>query len=240
MSDEEQEYEKEFVLVHLTDTSLPGLYVLEAVSKLILSTSGDGATEGDDDEVVVQYGISNCNPVTEQRRKVTMTLQTQGLWLFPAHGIDQVDDDFCLKFCQDHRMDGMGKIRLRQLEARLLDARRFKTLAPVAPEPKKYASFSMGGSSKARSGVDKASSSLSRSLVEHRSDDAEEELGVVRYCDIYYNCMHRRPAILFSACVQTCCLKLAEECYTCLMQLSVAATCCCKVLILLNVAAATC
>ena len=181
MSDEEHAYEKDFVLVQLADTSLPGLYVLEAVPKIILSRSNGGETEGDDDEVVVQYGIFNLNPITSQRRRVTMTLQTQGMWLFPAHEIDQVDDDFCRKFAEDNGVNSMCKIRLRQPEARLLDARRFRTLAASAPEPKKYATFSMGGSSKAHSGASKYSSSRSRSLAKHKPDDAEKEVGMVGF-----------------------------------------------------------
>lgn len=62
MTDAEIEYEKEVVLVHFADTSSPGLYVVEAASKIFLNKAVDGETEGDDDEVVVQYAILLINP----------------------------------------------------------------------------------------------------------------------------------------------------------------------------------
>jgi len=101
MSDDERTsekgtYEKEFVL-----------YVTEIASKMLLGRTDAGETEGDDDELEVRFGISNRNVETNQRRKVQMSAQTQGLWLFPAHDLEQVDDAFCNSFVGDH---GIGNI----------------------------------------------------------------------------------------------------------------------------------
>ena len=62
---------------------------------MVLGRTDADEFEGDADELAVRFGISNRNVETNQRRKVQMSAQTQGLWLFPAHDLEQVDDDFC-------------------------------------------------------------------------------------------------------------------------------------------------
>ncbi len=146
MSDDEHTsekgtYEKEFVLLNLVDTNAAGLYVTEIASKMVLGRTDAGETEGEDDELEVRFGISNRNVETNQRRKVQMSAQTQGLWFFPAHDLEQVDDAFCNSFVGDHGIGNMCKVKLHQADAKLLDARRLKTLAASEVEPRKYPSF---------------------------------------------------------------------------------------------------
>ena len=169
---------------------------------MILSKQDNGATEGDDDEVVVQYGISNLNPETAERLRWRCKLRDVGC---SRVVLDQIDDQFCNDFVRDNGIGNMCKVKLLQSEARLLEARRFKTLEPSAPESKKYPSFSAGGSSKAGIGASKASSSRSqsRTLTKHRvEEDAEhEELGEVTFPDMDW-CM----------CIKMCYLELHMRC----------------------------
>ncbi|DBB07207.1 TPA: hypothetical protein ACH3X1_011772 [Trebouxia sp. C0004] len=60
MSDDGYVYEKDFVMLSVVDTSAPGLYLVEATSKTLLSRADPD--EGDDDELEVRSGTSKRTP----------------------------------------------------------------------------------------------------------------------------------------------------------------------------------
>ena len=55
MADDDYEYEKEFVLLNLVDTDLPGLYVVEVSDKIVLQQVEVGG--GDKDLVRAKFGV---------------------------------------------------------------------------------------------------------------------------------------------------------------------------------------
>ncbi|DBB07206.1 TPA: hypothetical protein ACH3X1_011771 [Trebouxia sp. C0004] len=146
MSDDGYVYEKDFVMLSVVDTSAPGLYLVEATSKTLLSRADPD--EGDDDELEVRFGISHRNLDTNQRRKVQMSAQTQGLWVVQAKTLDEVDDLFCCNHVESNGIGKLCKVKLHQADAKVQDARRFQTLAAAEPaEPRRRLSFTEGGSS---------------------------------------------------------------------------------------------
>ncbi|DBA95140.1 TPA: hypothetical protein ACH3X1_015694 [Trebouxia sp. C0004] len=197
MSDDGYVYEKDFVMLSVVDTNAPGLYVVEATSKTLLSRADpdEGDDGGDDDELEVRFGISHRNLDTNQRRKVQMSAQTQGLWVVQAKTLDEVDDLFCCNHVESNGIGKLCKVKLHQADAKVQDARRFQTLAAAEPaEPRRRLSFTEGGSSKIRSGTSKRTpKSLSGiTAATYAPIDTAEELGEATAAVSYGCCQRRR------------------------------------------------
>ena len=216
MSDAEDEYEKEYVLLNLIDTAAAGLYVVEVQCKTVLFHADADGTEGDDDEVELRFNVSNRNVDTNKGRKLQLSARTQGLWLFYAHNLEQIDDEFCNDFVVQHGIDKMCKVKLHQADATLLDARKFRTLAGSEEVPKKYLSFSAGGSSKVRSGQSRAQAPISGSNVStHAAPVTVKDLGEV--CLAICSMQNSQPA-LHTSCmwlvIVLLCRKVAALCFS--------------------------
>ncbi len=74
----------------------------------------------------VRFGISHRNLDTNQRRKVQMSAQTQGLWVVQAKTLDEVDDLFCCNHVESNGIGKLCKVKLHQADAKVQDARRSK------------------------------------------------------------------------------------------------------------------
>ena len=81
-ADEDYDYEKDFVLLNLVDTDLPGLYLVEVSEKTVVQqVQADG---GDSDQVHAKFGVALQGYNTQRRRKLQTDIQSQDLWGFCA------------------------------------------------------------------------------------------------------------------------------------------------------------